>query len=185
MIKGQSVIAVIPARGGSKRIPRKNLETYKGRSLIAWAVESARQSKYLDAFALSSEDAAIREHAKQLKVENILERPSWLAGDKAMNEGVLIHSLYTWKWADWVVLLQPTSPQRTGADIDICIERATQGNGCISYDEYGKRNGAVYVCLSTFLVSMACFHVDAFHNFFMMPNERSLDIDYPQDLQRA
>lgn len=184
MIKGETCIAVIPARGGSKRVPRKNLATYKGRSLIDLSLHCARESKYIDAVAVSSEDAEIQSHARKLGA-TVLERPVWLATDKAMNEGVLIHSLYTWRWADWIVLLQPTSPQRTAEDIDTCIERAHDGDGCVTIDQYGKRNGAVYVCRSTFLIAMACYHVDAFRHFLTMPNDRSLDIDYPQDLQHA
>lgn len=180
MINGQSVLGVIPARGGSKRVPGKNLKSYKGKSLLAWSVEAARQSQYLDYFCISSESDEILRQAAALKVE-ALRRPDWLATDKAMNEGVLVHVLYTWKWADWIVLLQPTSPMRTGADIDTCIERAQMGNGCVSYNEHGRRNGAVYVARSTDLVSRIEFAKETLDQFLLMPNERSLDIDYAVD----
>ena len=101
-----------------------------------------------------------------------------------MNEGVLVHTLYTWKWADWIVLLPPTSPQRTGKDIDECITRAQFGNGRVTFSESGGRNGAVYVIRSTHLVSRVAFDREAFEQFLIMPNERSLDIDYPADLER-
>lgn len=182
-IKDQSVIAVIPARGGSKRVPRKNLRLYKGKTLIEWAVRSAEGSKYIDDFCVSSDDKDMLEHASKLGVEAII-RPDWLATDRAMNEGVLVHLLYTWRWADWIVLLQPTSPQRIAEDIDTCIERAQFGNGCVTFSETGGRNGAVYVVRSTFLISRAEFHKEAFEQFLIMPNERSLDIDYQVDLDR-
>jgi CMP-N,N'-diacetyllegionaminic acid synthase len=183
MIHGKSVLAVIPARGGSKRLPRKNLQNYKGKSLIRLAVDSARHSKYIDELVLSTEDAHIAEHAQDCGVKVVL-RPDWLAHDQAMNEGVLIHTLYTHRWADWIVLLQPTSPQRTAEDIDTCIERAHlgNGNGCITLDEYGKRNGAVYVARSEYLIASMSFAKETFHNFLTMPLERSLDVDYEQDL---
>jgi len=184
VINGQSCIAIIPARGGSKRLPRKNLAHYRGKSLIDWAVRAAKGSKYLDDFCVSSEDTEILTHALKAGAQ-ILKRPDWLATDKAMNEGVLVHSLYTWKWADWIVLLQPTSPQRTAEDIDTCIERAQPGHGCLTYNEHGQRNGAVYVCRSIELIARIEFPREAFEHFLLMPNNRSLDVDYPQDLERA
>lgn len=180
-INGQSVIGIIPARGGSKRIPRKNVQLYKGKPLIEWAVSAARDSKYLDGFCVSSDDAEMLEMAAKLDAEAIV-RPAWLATDKAMNEGVMTHLLYTWRWADWVVLLQPTSPQRTGQDIDTCIERAQQGNGCVTYNEHGNKNGAVYVARSTYLIAGIRFTPEMLDQFLIMPNDRSLDIDYPADL---
>ena len=180
-INGKSVIGVIPARGGSKRIPRKNLKLWKGRTLLEWAINSARESIYLDGFCVSSEDSEILDVAYKLGAVTCI-RPEWLATDKASNEGVLVHTLYTWKWAEWVVLLQPTSPQRTGKDIDECINRAQLGNGCASFNEYGVRNGAVYVARSTELVSGIKFTPETVDQFFIMPNARSLDIDYPTDL---
>ena len=183
-INGQSVLGVIPARGGSKRIPRKNLREWKGKTLLQWAVESARESAYMDEFCVSSEDKEILEHASCLGVETC-ERPDWLATDKATSEGVLVHVLYTWKWADWIVLLQPTSPQRTGKDIDECIERSQLGNGCTTFNEHGQRNGAVYVARSEYMIANIKFVAETFEQFLIMPNGRSLDINYPQDLDAA
>lgn len=178
MINGQSVLAVIPARAGSKRVPDKNFRPYKGKPLIEWAVESARQSKYIDDLVISSDSDRIAE--ADLDAVFLL-RPPWLSTDTAMNEGVLIHTLYTHWWADWIVLLQPTSPLRTAADIDTAIERAWLGRGCITFNEYGKRNGAVYVTRSIELIAHATFHPETFDQFLIMPNDRSLDIDYATD----
>lgn len=183
MINGQSVLAVIPARGGSKRAPQKNMKPYKGKWLLGWTVEAARGSKYIDDLVLSSEDERLLEQGRKLGVTT-LERPMWLATDRAMNEGVLVHTLYTHKWADWVVLLQPTSPNRIADDIDICIERAQTGAGCVSYSEHGRRNGAVYVARSTELVAGVQFSQEIDRNFYIMPNARSLDIDYMADFEQ-
>lgn len=184
MINGQSVIAVIPARGGSKRVPMKNITLYRGKPLVQWSIEAARGSRYLDDFCVSSDDDNILKLAS-LNDAQAIRRPQWLATDQATNEGVLIHLLYTWKWADWVVLLQPTSPLRTSGDIDACIERAflDYGIGCVTLNEYGRRNGAVYVAKSEWLVSRAEFHRDLDRNYLVMPNSRSVDIDYPPDFK--
>jgi CMP-N-acetylneuraminic acid synthetase len=176
MINGQTVLAVIPARAGSKRVPEKNFLPYRGKPLIQWAVESAHQSRYIDDLVISSDS----DRVAGLDAAFLL-RPHWLSTDSAMNEGVLIHTLYTYRWTDWVVLLQPTSPLRTSADIDTAIERAQLGRGCVSFNEYGKRNGAVYVTRSTELVAHATFNPETFDQFLIMPNERSLDIDYATD----
>lgn len=183
MINGETVLGVIPARAGSKRVPDKNLRSYRGKPLLQWAIEGARGSKYLDRLVVSSDSPAALQMAEAHEAEAVA-RPAWLATDHAMNEGVLIHLLYTLRWYDWVVLLQPTSPLRTAQDIDTCIERAQAGKGCVTFNEYGKRNGAVYVTRSTWLVSSASFHQDTFDQFFEMPNERSLDIDYAVDFDR-
>lgn len=184
MIKGQSVIAVIPARGGSKRVPMKNVTLYREKPLIAWSIEAAKGSRYLDDFCVSSDDANVLRLATQCGAP-CLKRPDWLATDKAMNEGVLIHTLYTWKWADWIVLLQPTSPLRTSEDIDKCIERAEldYGIGCVTINEHGRRNGAVYVVKSEWLIASVEFNRDLDRNYLVMPNKRSLDIDYPPDFR--
>ena len=185
MINGETVLGVIPARSGSKRVPDKNLRSYRGKPLLQWAIEGARASKYLDELIVSSDSASILDMAATIdRHVHALPRPQWLATDQAMNEGVLIHMLYTFKWHDWVVLLQPTSPLRTAQDIDTCIERAQPGKGCVTFNEYGKRNGAVYVTRSTWLVSSASFHPDTFDQFLEMPNERSIDLDYAQDFER-
>lgn len=183
MINGQSVLAVITARGGSKRVPMKNVALYRGKPLVQWAIEAARGSKYIDDFCVSSDDDNILRVAEQFDAP-LLKRPDWLATDKAMNEGVLVHTLYTWKWADWIVLLQPTSPLRTAEHIDAAIERAQLGNGCVTYNEYGRRNGAVYVARSISLISYIEFKPETLDQFLEMPNECSIDIDYAVDFDR-
>lgn len=132
---------------------------------------------------LSSEDDLILEMGKTYNCP-VLKRPEWLATDKAMNEGVMIHTAYTYceKLPDWLVLLQPTSPNRTAEDIDTCIERAVLDKGCVTYNEYGKLNGAVYVVNTQHFISLLCFDKTLFNQFYCMPNDRSLDVDYPADL---
>jgi N-acylneuraminate cytidylyltransferase len=145
-------------------------------------MEHAEASKYLDAWVVSTEDAAIAIHAK----EHLLKRPAFLADDKVPTEAVLVHALYTLPGFDYAVLLQPTSPLRTVEDIDRCIEIAVEQHGasgltgCVSYNEYGKRNGAVFVCHCEHFLQFLSF--DAAHHY-EMPNARSLDINYPWEMQ--
>lgn len=163
-------------------MPFKNITLFRGKPLIQWAMEQAAASKYLDAYVVSTEDAAISKHAG----DHILWRPDWLAGDKVPTEAVLVHALYTLPGFDYAVVLQPTSPLRIVEDIDRCIEIAIEQHGasgltgCVSYNEYGKRNGAVYVVNVEHFLQMLSF--DAAHHY-EMANSRSLDIDYPWDLK--
>ena len=175
-INGQTVLAVIPARGCSKRVPRKNLREYRGLSLLLWAHRAAVQSKYLDMTFCSTEDSEIWRIAKQNAVACI-QRPDELATDDATCEDVLRHSLSLHP-ADWVVLLQPTSPNRTAADIDACIERAQLGHGCIS-TYMGKTNGAVYVATAEWLAEHEFSHAGLCK--FEMDESHSLDINLPED----
>jgi N-acylneuraminate cytidylyltransferase len=145
-------------------------------------MEHAEASKYLDAWVVSTEDAAIAIHAK----DHLLQRPAFLAEDKVPTEAVLVHALYTLPGYDYAVVLQPTSPLRTIEDIDRCIEIAVEQHGasgltgCVSYNEYGKRNGAVFVCHVEHFMQFLSF--DAAHHY-EMPNARSLDINYPWEMQ--
>lgn len=183
MINGKMVLGVIPARGGSKRVPHKNLKLYKGKSLVQWAMTHALLSKYLDDFVVSTDDAEISKQAGKCA----LQRPDFLATDRASSEAVLVHALYQMADYDYAVLLQPTSPNRLPLDIDRCIEIAETQNGknglhgCVSYNEWGKRNGAVYVVnVQHFLATLS---LDAAQHY-EMPNERSLDIDYLWDFDQ-
>lgn len=181
MIKGQVVLAVIPARGGSKRCPRKNIRDYKGKSLIAWALEAARDSKYIDEIIVSTEDDEIRRMACDLGAV-VQVRPNELATDDASNEDVMRYVLQSHP-ADWIVLLQPTSPQRTSQHIDECLERAQMGHGCISYNRKGgMKNGAVYVATAEWLAKHDFSHAGLMR--YVMEPEVSLDIDYQEQLDQ-
>lgn len=183
MIAGKRVLGVIPARGGSKRVQFKNLTLYKGKALIQWAMEHAAACKYLDHWVVSTECDAIAIHAG----DHLLRRPDFLATDRASTESVLAHALYALPDYDLAVIIQPTSPNRLALDIERCIEiaEAQDGksllHGCVSYNEFGKRNGAVYVAnVRHFLSTLS---LDAAHHY-VMPNERSLDIDNLWDFQQ-
>src|SRR5262245_46630071 len=102
MIGGQSVLGIIPARGGSKGVPRKNLRAVGGKPLLGWAIEAALRSRYLDRVVVSSDDAEIRAAAKALGCE-ALERPAELARDDTPGIAPVLHALSALQGHDWVV----------------------------------------------------------------------------------
>jgi CMP-N-acetylneuraminic acid synthetase len=116
-VAGKTVVGLIPARGNSKGIPRKNLAPLGGRPLIAWSISSALRSAILDAVVVSSEDLEILEFAK-LQGSETLKRPLEFATDEAASNFVIGHALDFLSQFDVLVLLQPTSPFRTTRHID-------------------------------------------------------------------
>ncbi|MCE4538175.1 acylneuraminate cytidylyltransferase family protein [Pelomonas sp. P7] len=134
MIDGLSVLALVPARGGSKGIPGKNIVSLGGRPMIAWTIEAARDSRYVDRVVLSSDDATIMKVAADYGCEVPFERPDRLATDEASTMDVVFDALDRLPAYDLVVLLQPTSPLREGADIDASLERllASGAPSCVS-----------------------------------------------------
>lgn len=115
------ILGIIPARGGSKAIPRKNIKMIAGKPLIAWTIQSAKRSTMLDNFVVSTEDPEIAEISRTYGAE-VIDRPAELATDEASTLSVLQHVLSVIE-ADIVVLLQPTSPVRDTNLIDRCIVR--------------------------------------------------------------
>jgi CMP-N,N'-diacetyllegionaminic acid synthase len=134
MIDQHSVLAVVVARGGSKGLPGKNLRRIGERSLVGWAAKAALESRYVDRAILSSDDAAIREEGARAGLEVPFERPPHLATDEAKSVDVALHALDEAGPCSLLVLLQPTSPLRTSADIDACLERcaALDAPACVT-----------------------------------------------------
>ena len=118
MINGDSVLAIVPARGGSKRLPRKNVLPLHGKPLIVWSIEAGLRSKYIDKVIVSSEDSEVLEIARNLGIPTI-DRPLALAKDDVSTFDVVEHALTTIvEQFDILVLLQPTSPLRNETHID-------------------------------------------------------------------
>jgi N-acylneuraminate cytidylyltransferase len=116
-----SFLGVIPARGGSKGVPRKNIRIVAGKPLLVWTIEAAKRSKRLERWVVSTEDAEIAKIARQHGAE-VLPRPPQLASDEADTLCVLQHALEEIP-AETVVVLAPTSPIRRDGLIDVCIEK--------------------------------------------------------------
>ena len=130
MYEGHTILAIIPARGGSKGIPLKNIREVGRKPLIAWTIEEAQKSKFLDRLILSSDDGKIIQVAKEYGCEVPFIRPSELAQDDTPGIEPVLHAIVSLSEKyDYVVLLQPTSPLRSVEDIDKCIE-ACVVSGC-------------------------------------------------------
>jgi len=127
MINGKSVLAIIPARGGSKGLPGKNIKELCGKPLIAWSIEQAKVCSNIDRVVVSTDDDQIAYVAKKYGAEVPFVRPEELASDTASILDVIIHTL-DWfeKYEDYrpayILLLQPTSPLRTIEDIEGAIQ---------------------------------------------------------------
>jgi CMP-N,N'-diacetyllegionaminic acid synthase len=123
--KSPYYLGVIPARGGSKRLPRKNLIPLHGKPLIGYSIEAARRSQRLSRTVVSTDDAEIAEVARALGGDVPFIRPAEMARDESAVLPCLRHALAqavpSDQPVDAVVLLQPTSPLRTHADIDAAI----------------------------------------------------------------
>jgi len=215
------ILGLIPARGGSKGIPHKNLATVGGKPLIAWTIDAALACASLDRIVVSSDDSGIIETAVAYGAEAPFVRPAELSSDTAAMLSVVCHAVSALRsggfQVDTVVVLQPTSPLRTAADIRACLALHNE-RGCpvvsvtrtkanpawmFSMGDDGRLlrrapletqvpvrrqdlpelvvpNGAIYV--------ISAGDLDADRSFFdnaagyLMPPERSLDIDEPFDL---
>jgi len=141
MMGSRRILALIPARGGSKGVPRKNIRPVGGKPLIAWTIEAARASRHIDRVVLSSDDVEIIEVAQKLGCEAPFRRPAELATDEADAMSVVRHALSSLpEQYDYLVLLQPTSPMRKTQDIDGAIELCLARNApaCVSVCETEK-----------------------------------------------
>jgi CMP-N-acetylneuraminic acid synthetase len=131
--KGFKVLAVIPARGGSKGIPRKNLRKIAGTSLVGHAVNAARSLDWIDRTVVSTDDAEIAEEGRKYGAQVPFMRPADLAGDASGSVGMWRHA---WRASeacfkvqfDISVLLEPTSPLRRPQDITKTVDALLEGN---------------------------------------------------------
>ncbi len=126
------VVAIIPARGGSKGVPGKNIKLLGGKPLLQYTADSAKSSKLLTRTILSSEDEAIINVAKELAIEIPFIRPKELATDGAKSIDVIVHAINFLEangaYFDAVCVLQPTSPFREKNFIDQAIQKFIDSN---------------------------------------------------------
>lgn len=116
--QAMTVFALIPARKGSKGIPRKNIREIAGKPLIAWTIEAARAARGVDAVVVSTEDAEIAEIARCWGADVPFLRPAALAEDDTPGIDPVFHAISMLPPHEAVLLLQPTSPLRSTEDID-------------------------------------------------------------------
>ena len=127
MFNGKKIIAIIPARGGSKRLQHKNIKVLGTKPLISWTIEAGLNSKYIDEVVVSSDSQDILNIAKKHGLDIPFVRPSSLALDTTSSVDVVLHTIKFYKESkhqefDYIILLQPTSPFRSSIDIDLAVE---------------------------------------------------------------
>ena len=148
MIETERIMAIIPARGGSKGIPKKNIKPLLGKPLISYSIEHAKKSEYINKVIVSTEDKEIAEISKEYGAE-VIERPEELAKDETPTIEVIFHVLKVLKaknyTPDIVILLQPTSPLRTAEDIDKAVELFLN-SGCESVVSVCEVEHSPYWC---------------------------------------
>lgn len=211
---GERILGVVTARGGSRRLPDKNVRPLGGRPLVAWSVAAAAAATSLNRAVLSSDDAAIIAAAVAAGGDAPFVRPAALATDAADPVDALLHALEAVGGGyDWIVLLQATSPFRLPSDIDDCVSAARQadapaavtvtapekpvtwifrlGEGgrmlpLVESDPgpVGRLNGAVYAARVDFLRRARTFVAPETVGC-PMPWERSVDIDTATDFMIA
>ena len=184
------ILAIIPARSGSKRLPNKNNMLFKGTPMVALPIQQARESKYITRSIVVTDDSATASIARQYHCE-VINEPSYLAKDDvAMKEVVKWALEHLKKYEDYnpyyVVLLQPTSPLRMVEDIDNAIKLIID-NSAESVDSRcnGKQNGAVYVCRPHIITGYNQDFISTAHCVYEMQENRSVDVDELKDFQLA
>ena len=131
MIAGSRFLAIVPARGGSKGVPRKNVRPLGGKPLIAYTAAQITGVPEIDLAVVSTEDPEIKSIAEDLGLR-VIDRPGELATDEARTEPAMLHVLDELAGGppfDYVVLLQPTSPLRRPETILACMKRLAAGGG--------------------------------------------------------
>jgi len=177
----RKILAIIPARGGSKSIPKKNIVPLAGKPLIAWTIEAALKSKYIDKVAVSSDSDEILSVGKQYGAQPV-KRPAHLATDKAAPEP-LVFQVMDWLKEkedykpDIIVYLQPTSPLRDKKEINGALETFFRKNctTLISVYELEKKY------LKTFTLNDKGFLQGSVNNKYPFMNRQELPNVYMPD----
>ena len=219
-------LAIIPARGGSKGLPGKNILPLNGKPLIAYTIEAARNASSINRIIVSTDDDAIAAVARDSGAEAPFLRPSSLSDDTTSGVDACLHALkYANNSLDYypelVVYLQPTSPMRSAADIDAAVKllRDTDADSVVSvkavteHPQWMKKmdgeqrisslfeeleittarqnleksyllNGAIYLSTTEALLKHRNFY-GADTRGYLMPEERSIDIDTLNDFLMA
>lgn len=129
------VLAIIPARGGSKSIPRKNIKLLNGQPMIYYSIEACEKSKYITRFVVSTEDSEIKQICENFGAE-VIERPIELAQDETKTAPVMLQVTDVLEQRgykpDYVILIQPTSPTRAADLIDRAFEHLLSNPHCDS-----------------------------------------------------
>jgi len=219
------VLAIIPARGGSKGVKGKNIKLLNGKPLIAYTIDVTKESKIFDKIIVSTDSVEIAEISKEYGAEIPFMRPNELATDNASTMDVIIYCL-NWfndknEHFDYIILLQPTTPLRISEDIINAFELFLEKNAnavvsvCetehsplwentlsndlsmtnfLRFEVKGKRrqdlpkyyrlNGAIYIAKIDYILKYCDWFKEKCFAY-IMPKERSVDIDTEMDFKIA
>jgi CMP-N,N'-diacetyllegionaminic acid synthase len=216
----KKVLAIIPARGGSKGLRGKNIIDVSGKPMIAWSIEAAQKCSYITTIIVSTDDEKIKLAAEQFGVAVPVLRPDHLSQDETLSSDVLLHCINENQGYDTICMLQPTSPLRTAGDLDDAFRlfKESGAPACVSVveNEYSpywsfrivnkklnflfplkeiplrrqalqptySLNGAIYIANIEWFKENKSFLSNE-TAAFVMPFERSLDIDTVFDLKIA
>lgn len=226
-MRKKEYLALVPARGGSKRLPRKNILNLAEKPLIEWTIKAALEANDISTVCVSTDDSEIAEVSKKAGAEVPFIRSEQLATDTATSASVVKHALSWYKEKmksqyEYFVLLQPTSPLRNSDDISsaisllkeknadavisVCemehpplwsntlpeslslenfISESVKNKRSQDIDPYYRLNGAIYICrVDRFLREQKFLFNDNIFAY-IMPNERSVDIDTAFDFKIA
>ena len=208
------ILTLIPARSGSKRLKNKNIKDFSGKPLIYWSIEAAKNSAIIDRIIVSTDDEETRKISENFGIEVPYLRPAALARDDSTAVDVALHTISVNPGFTHLLYLQPTSPLRTTEDIENCVRFFQEKNAksvlsvstniknddwCVTVDsdskisDFGSHigsnekycpNGALYLVEINWLRAAQTFMNDQSHAF-VMPVERSIDIDYLEDFNQA
>jgi CMP-N,N'-diacetyllegionaminic acid synthase len=179
------VLGIIPARGNSKRVPRKNLRPLCGKPLIQWTIEAANAATSLTSLVVSTEDEEIRDVAIGLG-GYVIRRPDEIADDLASSDAVALHAL-EWMGGDYdiVVLLHPTSPVRDPKHIDQAVSALWASTApSLASVEYAKRSYRHNASIYAVKVPFTSLYNDQTIPF-LMDKAHSVDIDDEIDFKIA
>lgn len=136
MINNQKVLALIPARSGSKGLVDKNIRILNGRPLLGWPIQSANASEFVDKVVVSTDSISYSNIAIVQGAHEVVLRPNYLAADDASSVDVILHAIdylaKTEQCFDYLILLEPTSPLTTGSDIDSALLKLNSHPQCSS-----------------------------------------------------
>lgn len=202
------VVAVVPARAGSTRLPGKNVRPMAGRPMIAWTLDAAKGARSINRIVVSTDDPIVETIVAEMGLPPAIRRPDALSGADASVIDVIAHALETvgGQW-DTVVLLQPTSPLRRSQDIDDALGalEAARAPALISVSPlpkpesfYGARddmgrlhpapdpgrmrriNGAIYAGRPALILTARTFRIDGCLAWDM-PEDRAWDVDTAEE----
>jgi CMP-N-acetylneuraminic acid synthetase len=143
VINGKKIIAIVPARQGSKGLAKKNVIDFLGKPLLVWSIEVARKSKYVDRLIVSTDSTDIAIVGEKNGAEIPFIRPSYLSEDNSTSIDVVYHAIEFMREElgenfDLVVLLEPTSPLRTSEDLDLALEKLIRSPNARSLVSVGE-----------------------------------------------